>query len=370
MPFDVRDFTGALPGGRAAGGRSRALVAAWLFGICGMILVMVVLGGATRLTGSGLSIMEWEPLRGALPPLNHAEWDKVFRLYQQTPQYRLLHRGMDLAGFRQIFWLEWVHRQWGRLIGIAFFVPLLWFWITGRIGRQLRVALPIIFVLGGLQGAIGWFMVASGFRPDSIAVAPLRLTIHLCMALVLYTAILWTALGLIRPRPDRYEGGGPVRAAAIVLCALVAVTIVAGSLVAGTHAGFEYNTFPLMEGRLIPANYDRLSPFIRNLMQNLAAVQFDHRVLATLTAVAAAFLAGMGLIWRIPRVALGAIFVLIGLVAAQYALGVATLLFVVPVPLGVAHQFTGVLVLTAAIVALHSLRRDRQRAYPRWRVAA
>ncbi|MGH7156057.1 MAG: COX15/CtaA family protein [Acetobacteraceae bacterium] len=370
MPFDVRDFAGALPGGRAAGSRSRALVAAWLFGICGMILVMIVLGGATRLTGSGLSIMEWEPLRGALPPLNHAEWEDVFRLYQQTPQYRLLHQGMDLDGFRQIFWLEWVHRQWGRLIGIAFFVPLLWFWITGRIGRQLRVALPIIFLLGGLQGAIGWFMVESGLRPESIAVAPLRLTIHLCMALILYAAVLWTGLGLLRPQPEQYNGGGPVRAAAIVLCALVAVTIVAGSLVAGTYAGFVYNTFPLMEGRLIPANYDRLSPFVRNLTQNLAAVQFDHRVLATLTGVTAAIMLVLGLVCRIPRSARVSVFAAAALVAVQYALGVATLLLVVPVPLGVAHQFTGVLVLSAAIVALHTLRRDRQLAYPRWRVPA
>ena len=203
MPFDVRDFPGAPPEDRAAGQRSRRLVASWLFGVACMILVMIVLGGVTRLTGSGLSIMEWDPIMGALPPLNEAEWQRLYHLYQQIPQYTLVNEGFGLAGFKQIFWLEWIHRLWGRLIGLAFLVPLIWFWATGRIERRLRPFLVLLFVLGGLQGAVGWFMVASGFSPESTSVSPARLVIHLALALVLYVALLWTGLTVLRPAPYR-----------------------------------------------------------------------------------------------------------------------------------------------------------------------
>jgi len=368
MPFDVRDFSGAPPGERAASSRNRRLVASWLFTICGMILLMVVLGGVTRLTGSGLSIMEWAPLSGILPPLNHAEWEKLFALYKQIPQYRLEHAGFGLGGFQRIFWLEWLHRFWGRLIGIAFFVPLVWFWATGRIERRLRPRLALIFLLGGAQGAVGWFMVESGFFPDSISVSPYRLAVHLALALVLYAALLWTALGLVQPNRQMVAAGAPLRVFLLFCCVLVALTIVAGSFVAGTHAGHEYNTFPLMEGRLVPANYARLTPFLRNLTQNPAAVQFDHRLLATLTAVITAFTAIFAAVTRVSpmaRVATAALGVLVGL---QYSLGIATLLLVVPVPLAAAHQACGVLVLTASLVALHTLRplpaRHRSRIRP------
>ena len=165
MPFDVRDFPGAPPEDRAAGRRSRRLVATWLFAVAFMVLVMIVLGGVTRLTGSGLSIMEWAPFAGTLPPMNDAEWQRLYHLYQQIPQYALVNDGLGLAGFKRIFWLEWTHRLWGRLIGLAFIVPLIWFWASGRIERRLRPRLALLFVLGGLQGAVGWFMVASGFEP-------------------------------------------------------------------------------------------------------------------------------------------------------------------------------------------------------------
>jgi cytochrome c oxidase assembly protein subunit 15 len=356
MPFDVRDFEGAPPGERAASSRNRRLVASWLFVICGMILVMTVLGGVTRLTGSGLSIMEWAPLSGILPPLSHAEWEKLFALYQQIPQYRLEHAGFGLAGFQRIFWLEWVHRLWGRLIGIAFFLPLVWFWAAGRIERRLRPRLALIFLLGGVQGAVGWFMVESGFFPDSIAVSPYRLAIHLALALVLYTALLWTALGLVQPNRRAGAAGAPLRVLLRLCCALVALTIVAGSFVAGTHAGLEYNTFPLMEGRLIPINYERLTPFLRNLTDNPAAVQFDHRLLATLTAVITVFTVIFASITRVPPIARAATVVLGGLVVLQYSLGIGTLLLAVPVPLAAAHQACAVLVLTASLVALHALR--------------
>lgn len=360
MPFDVRDLSGAVPGEALAIGRYRRLVAGWLLVICGMILVMIVLGGITRLSGSGLSIMEWAPLSGTLPPLDHAEWEKLFALYRTIPQYQLLHEGFGLAGFQRIFWMEWVHRLWGRLIGMAFFVPLVWFWWTGRLQPSLRTGLVVIFLIGGLQGAVGWFMVASGFFPDSTSVAPYRLAIHLGLALVLYVAILWLALGLLRPVPTAYPATRALRRLLQGFCVLLFVTIVAGSLVAGSHAGFEYNTFPLMEGRLVPANYSRLHPWFGNLVANPAAVQFNHRLLGTLVVGVAMALVVAGLRMRLSRGTRIALAVLGALVGLQYILGVATLLEVVPMPLAVVHQANAVLVLTAAVVALHGVRPIRK----------
>src|SRR5579863_3963680 len=202
MPFDVRDFAGALPEDRAAGRRNRVLVALWLFGVAGMVLVMIVLGGVTRLTGAGLSIMEWAPFRGALPPMSAAEWQRLFDLYREIAQYTLVNEGFGLAGFKQIFWLEWTHRLWGRLIGLAFLGPLVWFWITGRIEPRLRSRLVLLFILGGLQGAVGWFMVESGSLPHTTSVSAYRLVVHLTFALVLYATLLWTGLMVLRPRPS------------------------------------------------------------------------------------------------------------------------------------------------------------------------
>jgi cytochrome c oxidase assembly protein subunit 15 len=357
MPFDVRDFAGALPEDRATSRRNRRLVAAWLFVVAAMILVMVVLGGVTRLTGSGLSIMEWAPVSGILPPMTHAEWEKLFLLYQQIPQYALLHEGFGLDGFRHIFWLEWTHRLWGRLIGVVFLGPLVWFWATGRIERRLRPWLLLLFLLGGLQGAVGWFMVASGFFPDATAVSPYRLVVHLALALCLYAAIVWTGLTVLRPARLHLPKTLLLRRLALACCTLVALTIVAGGFVAGTHAGYEYNSFPLMDGHVVPDGYARLTPFLRNLTENIAAVQFDHRVLATLTALVATGTVALGFVAPAPldvRLALAAL----GLTTAvQYGLGVATLLLVVPIGLATAHQANAVLVLTAALVLLHALRR-------------
>ena len=355
MPFDTRTLAAAPEADRAASPENRRLVATWLFTICGMILIMVVLGGVTRLTGAGLSIMEWRPLGGVLPPLSHAEWEKLFALYQSIPQYQIMHPGMGLAGFQGLFWIEWIHRLWGRLIGVAFLVPLVWFWAAGRVERRLRPWLALLFVLGGLQGVVGWFMVESGFFSDSTAVAPIRLAVHLALALVLYAAILWTGLQVLRPEGSLREPAPWVRRGLIVFLSLLSVTIVAGSLVAGTHAGFVFNTFPLMEGHLVPADYARLHPFVRNLTQNLAAVQFDHRLLATLTTLTGAIVVVLGL-QHPSRPVRRAVMALGGLVVTQYVLGVATLLLVVPVPVAVVHQANAVLVLTAGLYALHATR--------------
>ena len=350
MPFDVRDF----PIDARRHGQRQAAVALWLFGVCAMVLVMIGLGGATRLSGSGLSIMEWAPLSGALPPWSDAEWHRLFALYQQIPQAKLLHPNMTLAGFKGIFWLEWTHRLWGRLIGAAVFVPLLWLWSTGRIAGALVPRLFGLVLLGGLQGAVGWFMVASGFFPDSTAVAPARLVVHLVLALILYSALLWTALSAWQPLPC----GAPawLRRALGAVTVMVALTIVAGGFVAGTHAGFIDNSFPLMEGHLVPPGWAYLAPWWRNLTQNLAAVQFDHRVMASLTLLVVLAVVAAGARAR-GRMLRGGLHAMALAVLVQYSLGVATLLTVVQPALATAHQVVAVLLLTACLVALHAARR-------------
>ena len=333
----------------------RLMVASWLFAVCAMTLVMVVLGGATRLTGSGLSIMEWAPLSGVLPPLSEAEWQRLFALYQHIPQYQLVNEGFGLAGFKHIFWLEWTHRLWGRLIGLVFVVPLVVLGLRIRQGLWLR--LLGFFVLGGLQGAVGWFMVASGFAADSTAVSAYRLVIHLVLALALYGAILWTALGVLRPGGARVSTSPAFRRLTAGCAVLLPVTIVAGGFVAGLHAGLIYNSFPWMGNGLVPPDYAQLHPFLRNLTENVAAAQFDHRVLATVTALLVAVTVAVGLYAPLPRVVRRASVALGVAVVAQYALGVATLVNVVPVGLAAAHQAMAVLLLTAVAVTIHLDRR-------------
>ena len=335
----------------------RLMVASWLFAVCAMTLVMVVLGGATRLTGSGLSIMEWAPLSGVLPPLSEAEWQRLFALYQHIPQYQLVNEGFGLAGFKHIFWLEWTHRLWGRLIGLVFVVPLVVLGLRGAIRQGLWLRLLGFFVLGGLQGAVGWFMVASGFAADSTAVSAYRLVIHLVLALALYGAILWTALGVLRPGGARVSTSPAFRRLTAGCAVLLPVTIVAGGFVAGLHAGLIYNSFPWMGNGLVPPDYAQLHPFLRNLTENVAAAQFDHRVLATVTALLVAVTVAVGLYAPLPRVVRRASVALGVAVVAQYALGVATLVNVVPVGLAAAHQAMAVLLLTAVAVTIHLDRR-------------
>jgi cytochrome c oxidase assembly protein subunit 15 len=357
MPFDVRDCAAAAPENRTADHHGRRLVALWLFAVAGMVLVMIILGGMTRLTGSGLSIMEWAPFAGTLPPTSNAQWQRLYHLYQQIPQYALVNPDIGLDGFKRIFWLEWVHRLWGRLVGLAFLLPLIWLWATNRIERWLRMRLASLFALGGLQGAAGWFMVVSGFEPAATAVSPYRLVVHLALAMLLYAALLWTGLTVLHPTPPRPPAGRLLHGLSWVCCGSVALTILAGGLVAGTHAGLDYNTFPLMGGRVVPAGYARLEPFARNLTENIAAVQFHHRLLALLTALTAAAVLLIGLALRPPRAVPIALLAFAGAALLQYVLGVATLLLIVPVPLALIHQATAVLLLTAAIGLLHSTRR-------------
>ncbi|MGG5811882.1 COX15/CtaA family protein [Falsiroseomonas sp. CW058] len=354
MPFDLHPLT--LPDAERPARRDARAVALWLLSVAGLVWAMVAIGGATRLTGSGLSIMEWAPLSGAIPPLTEAEWRRLYDLYRTIPQYALVNQGFGIEGFKEIFWLEWIHRQWGRLIGLAYAGGLAWFWLRGRIPAGAKPKLLGLLALGGLQGAIGWYMVASGFEADRTAVSPYRLVIHLGLALVIFSALLWTALGLLRPEGAAPAEARPVRRMVKAAAWAVVAAMLAGGFVAGIRAGFTYNTFPLMDGRLVPEGYLDLAPWWRNLTANLAAVQFNHRLLATLAGLMAA-----GSVWaafrRLPdSFARRAVLAFGAAVALQYALGVVTLLHVVPVALGTAHQAVAVLVLAAALVALHALR--------------
>lgn len=362
MPFDFRPQ--ALPDADTPASRDRRAVAYWLLGVAGLVWAMVAIGGATRLTGSGLSIMEWAPLSGTLPPLSEAEWQRLYDLYRTIPQYALVNAGFGIEGFKEIFWLEWIHRFWGRLIGLVYAAGLAWFWLRGRIPAGSKPRLLGLLALGGLQGAVGWYMVASGFEADRTAVSPYRLVIHLGLALVIFSALVWTALGLLRSEGSAGAEARPVRRMLKVAVWALVAAMLAGGFVAGTRAGFTYNTFPLMDGQLLPDGYLLLDPWWRNMTANVLAVQFNHRLLATIAAVMA-----IGAVWAAqrrlaPGHARSTVFALGATVALQYALGVATLVHVVPVSLGTLHQATAVLVLAAALVALHALRPASPRAAP------
>ena len=355
MPFDAPS---PLPD-RSQETANRHAIARWLLLVAAMVWIMVALGGATRLTGSGLSIMEWAPLSGTLPPLSQAEWQRLYDLYRTIPQYELVNQGFGLEGFKQIFWLEWSHRLWGRLIGLAFLLPLIWFWVRGRIPAGLKPRLVVLFLLGGAQGAVGWFMVASGFEADRTAVSPYRLVVHLGLALVLYAMLVWTAMTLRHPERDAPATAAGLRRLAHPTAGLVVLAMLAGGFVAGIKAGLDYNTFPLMDGRLVPSGYGMLSPFWHNFTANIAAVQFNHRLLATLAGIAALALAAWGAATLPAGRARMAVLALGATVCVQYALGVATLLLVVPVWLGTLHQAVAVAVLTATLATLHALRRPK-----------
>ncbi len=343
------------PSVRAAGNCS---LAAWLFACCALVFAMIVVGGVTRLTHSGLSIVEWQPIIGALPPLTDGAWQETFAKYQLTPEYRLVNHAMTLAEFKGIFWWEYFHRLLGRAIGVAFLVPLLWFAVRRRIPKGYGWKLAGIFVLGGLQGAIGWYMVKSGLVDDP-RVSQFRLTAHLGIALVIFAAMLWVGLSFVYP--GRTALANPpqraTRKLAFAMVALIFVMALSGGFVAGIRAGFAYNTFPLMNGAVVPPEILMLDPWWKNFFWNMATVQFDHRLIAWALALLVPFLW-----WRLastpglPARARTGSALLLGLVALQITLGIATLLLVVPVPLAAAHQAGAVLVFAAALNVAHSLR--------------
>jgi cytochrome c oxidase assembly protein subunit 15 len=338
-------------------GQSVRPVAIWLLVCCAMIFLMVVIGGITRLTWSGLSITEWQPVTGIVPPLSAADWTAEFAKYQATTQYKSLNTGMSLGDFKTIYLWEYAHRLWGRLIGLIYALPFLYFLIRGRISRRLAWPLIGIFALGAAQGGLGWWMVESGLA-DRIEVSQYRLTAHLTLALVIYAATLWAALGL----SSAPNGASPprVRRGAEIVLALVGLTIIAGGFVAGLNAGLTYNTFPLMDGSFVPAGYARLQPFVRNWFENVAAVQFDHRLLAMSTVGAVIVLWLTARRAAMPSPTRWALHILLAVALLQLALGISTLLLVVPIPLAAAHQAGAVLLLTAALVLRHRLRQPRE----------
>lgn len=335
-------------------------VAMWLFILAAMVLVMVSIGGITRLTGSGLSIVEWRPLMGFLPPLSETEWTRVFALYQTSPQYQETNAGITLTGFKTIFWWEYVHRFWGRLIGLAFFLPFLWFALRRQISRSLAPRLLALFILGGAQGVLGWYMVQSGLV-DIPEVSQYRLAAHLAFALALYAALLWTALHLRHPEPEATPDRrlGSMRRFAITTLALIAVTIVSGAFVAGTDAGFFYSTFPFMDGRLVPDGY-LPPPWYVSPFEDIATVQFHHRILALVSLGVAVTTwwhsRWLVLVQRARRVANG----LLIMACLQVTLGISTLVLEVPIPLAATHQAGAVLLLTVSLWLTFELRMPRR----------
>ncbi len=322
-----------------------AAVKTWLYCLAGLVILMIAVGGATRLTGSGLSITEWKPVTGAIPPLSEAAWLAEFEKYRQISQYELLNKGMTLAEFKFIYGWEWGHRQLGRLIGLVFFLPLLWFWFRGAITGRLALTLLGVGALGGLQAGIGWIMVASGLEPGMTAVAPIKLALHLTVASVILALLVWIAAG-IRPAdaarlPAISRPLGPR-----VLVGLVLFQIVLGGLVAGSKAGLTYNTWPLMDGSLVPPSsvLFSVSPLVENFVDNLALVQFNHRLVAYLVVGLALWHAiAMGRQYaRKPHPARRAV-AIAGLALAQMVLGIVTLLLVVPLWAGLAHQVLAML---------------------------
>ena len=325
----------------------------WLATLALLIVVMVMVGGATRLTGSGLSITEWRPIIGVVPPLSDADWDKAFAPYQKIPQYTELKRGMSLDEFKTIFWWEWAHRFLARLIGVVFSVPFLGFWLAGYIPRAYLPRLISLFLLGGLQGAVGWYMVKSGLV-DRTDVSQYRLAAHFGTALLILGYTLWLLFGLGAEAREDHHGAllrAPIWVAGSIL-GLIFLQLLAGALVAGLEAGFGFNTWPLINGAFIPNGLGEASPWYLNPFENPLTVQFDHRMLGY-SVVAACFaqLAWLALRHAPPQL-IGSALTLALIASLQALLGVWTLLLVVPIPLGVAHQTGAVAVFCAAVYHL------------------
>jgi cytochrome c oxidase assembly protein subunit 15 len=337
---------------------SARAVATWLLICCALVFGIIVVGGVTRLTHSGLSITEWQPIVGTLPPLNDAQWQDAFSRYQQTPEYQQVNRGMTIGEFKGIFWWEYFHRLLGRAIGVVFLLPLLWFVARRAIPRGYAPTLFAIFVLGGLQGALGWYMVKSGLVDDP-RVSQFRLTAHLGLALLIFAAMFWVGLSLFFPQRATPVSTVPrlLRRYAFGFAGLIFLMALTGGFVAGIRAGFAYNTFPLMNGHLVPPELFMLEPWWKNFFYNMATVQFDHRLIAWTLALLAPLLWWQ--LWSVPAVPRRARIgghVLIAFLVVQIALGIATLLNVVPVPLAAAHQAGAVLLFAAALNVAHALR--------------
>jgi len=326
-------------------------IALWLICCAVVIFGMILLGGVTRLTDSGLSMVEWKPLMGIIPPLSQSDWQALFLKYQQFPEYQKINLGMTLDEFKPIFMYEYLHRILGRLIGLIFIIPFLYFYFTKRIAPRLTPRLVIMLVLGGCQGLLGWYMVKSGLV-DNPHVSQYRLTAHLGLAVLIYGFIVWTALDLINPKLIQPE---KLSRPANLLTVLIFLMILSGGLVAGTKAGYAYPTWPLMGDSFFPAGLYDMQPFWLSAFENITTIQFNHRIFAyliTLLVVAFVVVAlRSGISGRL-RIAM---YCMLGLLALQVTLGISTLIFYVPIPVAAAHQGGAVALITAALFISHSL---------------
>ena len=340
-------------------GSGHVAVRFWLASVAVLVVVMVAVGGATRLTDSGLSITEWQPIVGAIPPLSAADWQIAFEKYKQIPEYREINQGMSLAEFKTIFWWEWAHRFLGRLIGLAFAAPLFWFWLRGQIPTGYRAGLFGLLVLGGLQGFVGWYMVQSGLT-DRVDVSQYRLALHLSLAFLILGLLTWTWAQLAMRRRAIYLASLPAGAVALswIVVTLCFCQVALGAFVAGTKAGLVYTTWPLMDGQFIPDGLYAGEPWYRSVFEDHLTIQFNHRAMAYVLVVLA--------VWQSFRLreadddrvvrsaaALAVLFVL------QAALGVWTLVSVageIPILLGVAHQTMAAIVFAASVYQLHAVQ--------------
>ena len=329
-------------------------VATWLLACCALVFAMVVLGGVTRLTGSGLSMAEWRPIMGTLPPLSESEWQRVFEIYKETPEFQKVNSHMDVHDFKGIFWLEYLHRLLGRLLGLVFLLPLVYFVARKYITARQLPWYVLMFALGGLQAVIGKIMVASG-QVDAPQVSHYRLTMHLSAAFLVFALMFWRAQSLLHGFPD--GAAHPWYRRTLALTVLIAVTIVSGGFVAGLDAGLIYNTFPKMGDHWIPPGLWALEPGWRNVIDNLTTVQFDHRVLALTTFLLIAIFRYRASGDMLPRRARIGANALLAVAAFQVLLGILTVIMAVPTTLAVAHQANALLLLTAALYLLHGLKR-------------
>ncbi|HLX14742.1 MAG TPA: COX15/CtaA family protein [Bradyrhizobium sp.] len=339
------------------------LVQGWLISIATLIAIMVLVGGATRLTESGLSIVEWKPVTGVLPPLGAEQWTRAFDSYKAIPQYRQLNAGMSLDEFKTIFWWEWSHRLLGRVIGVAYLLPFLYFLWRGYFAGELLRRLWLIFGLGALQGAVGWWMVASGLS-QRVEVSQYRLATHLVLALLIFASIVWT----LRRLGERAPSVAPSRLkiTAVALLVLTFIQLYLGALVAGLRAGMIYNTWPDIDGRLIPsaARLFFEVPWWRNLFENTLTVQFEHRMVAYALFVIAVLHAADAVVSRAGRSTVAGAFWLAGAVTLQATLGILTLLHQVPLDLALTHQAVAIAVLTLAVLQVERSAGGRSEQAP------
>ncbi len=333
-------------------------IAVWLLICCVLVFAMVVVGGVTRLTDSGLSIVEWQPIIGTMPPITQGDWDELLEKYRSSPQYQQVNKGMSIDEFKSIFWWEYFHRLLGRLIGVVFFVPFVYFLIKKQIDKPLGIKLTGMFILGGLQGFMGWYMVMSGLVNDP-HVSQYRLTAHLGLAFIIFAALFWVALDLLSPEgghQQKTEQLQSLRRYSIGLSWLIFIMVLSGGFVAGIRAGLAYNTFPLMNGHFIPPEIFLLEPWYRNFFDNMTTVQFDHRLIAWMLAFSVPLFWYKAMKANLSATTRLACHLFLMMLAIQISLGIATLLYVVPIPLAAAHQGGAVLLFAASLWVSHRLR--------------